>query len=596
MPFGKIKPEVNMKTLRDNKIKASKFLFSVFLLFCLVTLFTACSNESGKESGKGEKKQPAKSKTMSQAEAEKELAQLVKDITVTEVPVGQVELAASGPPPIEATLPDISTFPLTVDPNDRAGSVVAEIFASTEKSGSGTDGWMVETANKFNESGQKTSSGKPARIAIRKIASGTAYEFIGSRKYIPEGFSPSNMLWVEMAKAHGIGMAKISDRLAGNVAGLVMKTQIASKLKGNKPDIKVSDLVDAAIQGKVMVGYTNPFASSTGLNFLVTVLQTFAKGDEAAMLSPDVASGFENFQKNVPFVALTTMQMRDSVEQDRSLEAFVLEYQTFVQTPSLRSGYEFIPFGYRHDNPLYATEKAGNEEKEVLEKFSRFCLSEKAQKLASDYGFNGRDEWKEPFGLVSGKTLIEAQKFWKQKKDSGRPIAAVFIADVSGSMAGERIQQLRQALIEGSSFISSQNSIGLASFSTNVSVLLPIRPFQLLQKSAFQTAARILEPGGNTAMYDGVAVGLSMLSDYKKSNPEVRPMLFVLTDGQTNRGLGFDGVSAVIEGMRIPIYTIGFEADVKELGRMSSLVEAASMNASQADLRYKIGALLNSQM
>ena len=39
-----------------------------------------------------------------------------------------------------------------------------------------------------------------------------------------------------------------------------------------------------------------------------------------------------------------------------------------------------------------------------------------------------------------------------------------------------------------------------------------------------------------------------------------------------------------------------FEADVKELGRLSSLVEAASLNASEADLRYKIGALLNSQM
>lgn len=568
---------------------------SWFLVMVCLVLFFGCSNEPQKGEPADSRGAQA-SKVLSQAEAEAELARLVKDITVNDVLVGQVELTASGPPRMDATLPDISTFPLTVDPGVSPDAAVAEIFASTEKSGSGTDGWMVETALQFNESGQKTSSGKHSRIAIRKIASGTAYEFIASGKYVPEGFSPSNLLWVEMARAHGADMKKITDRLAGNVAGLVMKNQIAARLKGNKSGIGVSDFVDSAIQGKVMVGYTNPFASSTGLNFLVTVLQTFANGNESAMLSPEVASGFENFQKNVPFVALTTMQMRDSVEQDKSLEAFVLEYQTYVQTPGLRSGYEFIPFGFRHDNPLYITEKAGKDEKEVLEQFSRFCLGEKAQKLATKYGFNGRDDWKEPFAQVSGKTLIEAQKFWKQKKDSGRPVAAVFLADVSGSMAGERIQQLRQALVEGSGFISPQNAIGLASFSTNVSVLLPIRPFQLMQKSAFQTAARNLEPGGNTAMYDGVALGLSMLSDYKKSNPEVRPMLFVLTDGQTNRGFGFDRVSAVIEGMRIPIYTIGFEADIKELGRMSSLVEAASMNASQADLRYKIGALLNSQM
>ncbi|HBZ55524.1 MAG TPA: VWA domain-containing protein, partial [Syntrophobacteraceae bacterium] len=196
----------------------------------------------------------------------------------------------------------------------------------------------------------------------------------------------------------------------------------------------------------------------------------------------------------------------------------------------------------------------------------------------------------------SGKGLIEAQKLWKQKKDAGRPIAALFLADVSGSMRGTKIQQLRQALIEGGSFISPQNAIGLASFASNVSILLPIRPFQLVQQSAFQAAVKHLDAEGNTAMYDGIVVALSMLADYQKANPEVRPMVFVLTDGQTNRGLVFEDVAEVIAGMRIPIYTIGFEADVKELGRLASQVEAASLNASEADLRYKIGALLNSQM
>ena len=33
------------------------------------------------------------------------------------------------------------------------------------------------------------------------------------------------------------------------------------------------------------------------------------------MLAPEVVSAFEQFQKGVPFVAVTTMQMRDSVRQ-----------------------------------------------------------------------------------------------------------------------------------------------------------------------------------------------------------------------------------------------------------------------------------------
>jgi Ca-activated chloride channel homolog len=564
----------------------------IWLLSMVIAIAAGCSEPTdSSKSGSGERIKP-----MSYGDAEKDLAKLRAGVNAAEVQVGQVELLATPSTSIEDTLPDIATFPLVVNPVEDDRSVVAEVFASTEKSGSGTDGWMVEVGEQFNQANRTTSSGRLARIAVRKIASGTAYEFIASRKYVPDGFSPSNDLWVEMARAQGADIGIVTDRLADNIAGLVMKKTVADKLKPGKPQITVADLVEAAIQGKIVVGYTNPFASSTGLNFLVTVLQTFARGEESSMLSPDVASAFENFQKSVPFVALTTMQMRDSVEKDRSLEAFVLEYQTFVQTPSLRSGYVFIPFGFRHDSPLCTVGRLKPEKREVLELFAKFAHEAQARKLAAEYGFNPPIEWKAPFKLPSGRMLIEAQRLWKQKKDAGRPIAAVFVADVSGSMAGTKIQQLRRALIEGGSFIVPENAIGLVSFASNVSILLPVRPFQLVQKSAFQTVARHLEAEGNTAMYDGIIVALSMLAEYKKSNPDVRPMLFVLTDGLTNRGLNFEEVVRVITGMRIPIYTIGFEADVKELSRLSSLVEAASLSASEADLRYKIGALLNSQM
>ncbi len=87
-----------------------------------------------------------------------------------------------------------------------------------------------------------------------------------------------------------------------------------------------------------------------------------------------------------------------------------------------------------------------------------------------------------------------------------------------------------------------------------------------------------------------------MLLEEKQRDPEVRPMLFVLTDGETNQGLDFGELSATVEGLQIPVYTIGFEADIAQLGRVSALVEAANLNAGEADLRYKIGSLLNAQM
>jgi Ca-activated chloride channel family protein len=520
----------------------------------------------------------ARRDVMSYEDAVGELSDQLVNISWSKGIVSGVTTVAEQATSLADTLPPITTFPLVVDVPS-GGDVTAEIFVSSEKSGTGTDGWMAEAARAFNTQNQKLKSGRGAKIEIRKIASGTGYQFIGSRKHLPDGYSPSNHLWVQMAAAQGVAMTPIRERTVRNIAGIVMKSRVAEELKASFGDVTVPNIVNAVVQRKIATGYTNPYASSTGLNFLVTVLATFAEGDEAKLLSPAVVSAFEGFQIGVPFVALTTLQMRDSVRQDGSLDAFVMEYQTYVKTDELKSGYEFVPFGVLHDNPLYAVGQPGPDKLEVLELFAEFLEQDKYQRLAEDYGFNPTIQHDPPFELPGGATLIRAQKVWKEKKDAGRPIAAVL-----------------KALTGGSGFILPTNAIGLVQFSHEVTVLLPIKPFELLHKSAFLTAVKQLETSGQTAMYDGIAVALNLLIEEKRKRPEVKPMLFVLTDGQSGSGLTFDEMSPVIRGLRIPVYTIGFEADLEELSRLSSLVEAASLKAGEGDLRYKIGALLNSQM
>ncbi len=523
-----------------------------------------------------------------------ELAEIQSEIDWREEAVGQVSTVDLQETELEDTLPPIGTFPLVVDAP--GGGVAAEIFVSSEKAGSGTDGWMVEAAKDFNARGVTLGSGKAARIKIRKIASGTGYQFIASGKYRPDGYSPSNHLWIRMAAARGTAMTPIREKTVGNIAGIVMKSEVAEQVKQAAGALSVKSLIESVVQGKLATGYTNPYASSTGLNFLITVLATFAEGDQARMLSPAVASAFEGFQRSIPFVALTTLQMRDSVRRDGSLDAFVMEYQTYIKTAELASGYEFLPFGITHDNPLYAVADPGPEKTEVLQKFAEHLESPAYRKLAKDYGFDPTIQHQAPFEIPDGRVLTEAQRVWKEKKDAGRPIAAVFVGDISGSMDGARLKRLKEALLEGSNFISQDNAIGLVTFSDKVRVNLPIKPFKLLHKSAFHGAVKRLSAGGKTAMYDGIAVGLSLLTAYKQQNPEVKPMLFVLSDGATNTGNSFGSMNAVIQGLAVPVHTIGFEADLEELGRLSGLVEAANLNSSEADLRYKIGSLLNSQM
>ncbi len=589
----------------ENKVpsKAGKIWGIILVLIASVAVI----GSSGCDSGGGGGKKSGRN-VMSREKAASKLEGLMREVSWSEQLVkrrAKIQLGRKSD--LAQTLPDIREFPLTVNPDRAANTVVVEIFVTTVRAWSPlvpgrtrtADGRMVEVARDFNAKNFRLKSGKIAKVQVRYIASGTAYQFIASKKYLPDAYSPVHSLWIRMATASGIKMTRIRDKMVSAVGGVVMKTPVAEKIKATYGNLDVKSIINEVVQGNLAMGYTDPFHSSTGLNFLQTILSTFADGKEQDMLSPSVISTFEKFQNGVPFVAQTTIQRRDAVMKSGSLEAFVMGYQTFLGADVLQSGFEFIPFGVRHDHPLYAVGDPGRDKMETLELLAKFAERPENLRLAKKYGWNQPlvDQYKPTVSAPSGETLIRAQKLWKEKKDAGRPIAAVFLADVSGSMSGHRIQGVRAALIAGSEFIGPENSIGMVVFENDVRVVLQIKKFNLNQKAAFHAAVQdTMDTGGGTAMYNGITVALTMLIEEKKKNPNVKPILFVLTDGKTNEGLGFSEMSAIIEGLKIPIYTIGYEAKIDELKRLSSLVEAASFNAKGGNVQNKIGALLNAQM
>ena len=77
--------------------------------------------------------------------------------------------------------------------------------------------------------------------------------------------------------------------------------------------------------------------------------------------------------------------MRKAAENG-SFDAFVLEYQTYVNDTKLSKNYKFIPFGYEHTNPLVAISSTSEEKKEILKLFAEYA-EENGQKLAKDDGF-----------------------------------------------------------------------------------------------------------------------------------------------------------------------------------------------------------------
>ncbi len=340
------------------------------------------------------------------------------------------------------------------------------------------------------------------------------------------------------------------------------------------------------------MGYTNPYASATGLNFLISTLQTYNAQDP---LHEEAMDGFQSFQANVPFVAYTTLQMRDAAETG-TLDGFVMEYQTYINDSELARKYEFTPFGFLHTNPLYTTRDTAEEKKEILRMFAQFCQTEENQALAEEYGFNVDVNYTVEQREVDGTTLLSAQELWKKEKDSGKPILAVFVADVSGSMDGEPLNSLKTSLINGMKYINTTNYVGLVSYSDEVVIHVPVGQFNLNQQSAFKGAVESLSAAGGTATFDGIIVAADMLIKAKEEYPDAKLMMFVLSDGETNRGYSLKDIQDPIDALNIPIYTIGYNADIPALESISAINEAASINADSDDVVYKLKNLFNSSL
>lgn len=526
---------------------------------------------------------------ITEEQASEKMNKLLGGISVTDVEPIKASITDEDILSDEEELPDIASYPLTVTGN---ADINIEIFSSPEKAGEGTDGWLNEVAESFNNEGYQVN-GKKASVSIRSVSSGLAVDYITSGKYVPDAITPSNEFWGKMIEAGGVEVTLKEDKLAGNVAGVLLSKKKYDEILEKYGSVNMKVISEATANNEIAMGYTNPFVSSTGLNFLVSTLYSY---DTENLLSDKAVDGFKKFQENVPLVSFNTLQMRTSAESG-SLDALVMEYQLYVNDSTLKNDYVFTPFGARHDSPMYAVGKLSADKDAVLDKFCEYCLNESSQNLATKYGFNNNKSYKSELpNNISGDNLTKAQKLYKENKDSGKPIVAVFIADTSGSMAGESINALQTSLINSMQYINKENYIGLVSYNSKVYVNLPIAKFDLNQQSLFKGAVQSLNASGQTATYDAVVVALDLIEKAMKDQPDAKPMLFLLSDGEQNTGCSLNDISSILNTYEVPVYSIGYNANIAALNKISEINEAATINADSDDIIYQLKNLFNSEM
>lgn len=501
-----------------------------------------------------------------------------KDLVKGTVPErGQDNTGENNAPDIMYELPDITNYPVTVK---GTGEVNVEIFVPTENNGSSIVKFIEHAATEFNAA-NITIDGKTVSVSIRTLDATLAEDYILSGAYTPEGYIAANELYGILMNENGIAVSQVADRMVGNTMGIAIQQKKYDELKSAYSDVTIQTIVDATKDGKLGVGYTNPTNNPTGLNFVISMLSYF---DANNPMSFEATTDFSAFQSAVPLVSYSMDQMKQAVNNG-TINAFVVERQAFSADSDLSNNFVFMPFGVRHDNPLYAVGDVSAEESSVLTKFAEFAQSTEIQKYGNELGFNKDMTYTSTVANYEGSLIKEVLDVWKQAKTSTGGMSVIFVADVSGSMDGEKIKSLQQSLLNGMQYIGEETRVGLITFESNVYVDVPLGEFTTEQQEYFAGAVEKLKANGGTSTNDAIVIANKLLHDEPAEN---KKLIIVLSDGQTGSGYSLGTVKSLLDATEVPIYTIGYgsNADEAELKEIAGINNGTYIKATTDNIGY----------
>jgi Ca-activated chloride channel family protein len=238
------------------------------------------------------------------------------------------------------------------------------------------------------------------------------------------------------------------------------------------------------------------------------------------------------------------------------LDAFVIQEQLVIQF-NQRNRQRLVAIypvegTMWKDHPLVLLERPDTtaEQRQAFRAFCDFLLSTDAQMLVLSNGYRPTDLSipldgpESPITLANGvdpaqpKTTLQipspaviqvVRDVWQYTK---RKTNVYLVADVSGSMQGEKLEQAQDAFLTFLDLIKGdQERVGLIAFSSGVEEVMPLSELGTSRETLRSTIAR-LSAGGDTALLDAVDLAYERLRGLQDS--ERINGIVVMTDGKEN--------------------------------------------------------------
>jgi Ca-activated chloride channel family protein len=183
--------------------------------------------------------------------------------------------------------------------------------------------------------------------------------------------------------------------------------------------------------------------------------------------------------------------------------------------------------------------------------------------------------------------------------DLRKPARTIYVLDLSGSMKGERIEGLRNALI-GLTGADTSLSGQFTRFNGREQVLLvpfstrpgQVRRFDVPEDNFQPTLDQIrsyaagLTAAGDTALYDALLVAYDQAAALSKEDPDRFTSIVLLTDGEVTAGTRLEAFKTRVPQLpKVPVFTILFgEGNVAEMQQIADLTGGRTFDARTGSL------------
>lgn len=394
-----------------------------------------------------------------------------------------------------------------------------------------------------------------------------------------------------------------------------------------KADLTWKDVAQAAASGQFSYAMTNPTSSNTGFSALMGVAAAFA-GKADALTEQDVAQlNLTGLFKGLKLTAGSSGWLAERYVAEADRLDGMINYESVLlglnagapNVPALKDKLHLV---YPRDGIVtadYPLLLLNETKRAAYDKVVAWLKSPATQQVLMN------DTRRRPVNstVVPGKGLfpdallselpfpnrieVVNNLLFSYLNDQRRPAHAFFVLDVSGSMEGERIESLRNALtsLAGGDtsltgrFAQFQNreKISLIPFSSGVEQdLLLAADMGKSGAENEQTRKQIrnyagqLGIRGGTALYDAVAEAYRQAAVAMKADPQRYYTIVAMTDGESNTGMTLDEFKGFYANLppdvrQVRVFTVLFgDSDPAEMKTLAELTGGHMFDSRKTSL------------